>query len=220
MPITVGTLTARTWRAIDPLPPNFRELFERNLPRHAFKPIDPERGELQAMGWVNIRQMLDARLTMEKVLHGNMILLALRVDRLAINQKLFRALLAQEIAKQIREKRRENLSREERMVIEDKVRLDLIKRTQPDTAVYEMAWHLETGHILFGSTSERLNLAFADLFTETFQVTMEPQFPFLRAQRWAETQRLGTELLELLPSPFSPDAPMDVVEVLPDEDDE
>ena len=220
MPLTAGTLTTRTWRVIDTLPPNFKELFERNLQRHAFRPIDPERGELQTMGWVNIRQMLDARLNLEKVLFGNIILLALRVDRLAINQKLFRALFAQEIGKQLREKGRENLSREERLVIEDKVRLDLIKRTQPNTAVYEAAWHLESGTVFFGSTSERLNMSFADLFTETFQVTIEPQFPFLRAQHWAERQRLGKELLELLPAPFSPEVPFDTVESMPGEEEE
>lgn len=216
MPLTAGTLTTRVFRVIDALPPNFKEMFERNLGRHAFRPIDPERGELQSMGWVNIRQMLDSRLKLEKVLFQNTILLALRVDRLAINQKLFRALLAEEIGKALREARdkgRENLSREERAVIEDKVRLDLIKRTQPNTAVYEAAWQLERGVVFFCSTSERLCLSFADLFTETFQVSIEPQFPFLRAQTWAERQNLGHELLELLPAPFSPEAPVDVVEV-------
>ena len=220
MPLTAGSLTARTWRVLDTLPPNFKDMFERNLQRHAFKPIDPERGELQSMGWVNIRQMLDARLNMDKVLYRNMILLALRVDRLAINQRLFRAMLAQEIAKRLREKKRENLSREERVVIEDKVRLDLIKRTQPNTAVYEAAWQMENGLIFFASTAERLNVAFADLFTETFQVSIEPQFPYLRAQRWAERQGQGRELLEVLPAPFSPDIPVDTVEIHPENEEE
>ena len=219
MPLTAGSLTARIWRALDPLPPNFKEMFERNLQRHAFKPIDPERGELQAMGWVNIRQMLDSRLNLHKVLVRNTILLSLRVDKLAINQKMFRALLAEEIAKQLREKERKDLSREERLVIEDKVRLDLIKRTQPLTATYEAAWHLESGLVFFGSSGEKLNMAFSDLFSETFQVSIEPQFPFLRAQRWAERQGVSQELLELLPAPFSPDAPMDTVEVMPSDED-
>lgn len=220
MPLTAGTLSTRTWRILDQLPPNFKDVFERNLQRHAFKPIDPERGELQAMGWVNIRQMLDANLSLHKVLFGNLILLALRLDKLSINQRLFRALLAQEIGKLIREKGREKLSREEKLVIEDKIRLDLIKRTQPATAVYEMAWHMESGVVFFGATGERLNMAFADLFTETFQVAIEPQFPFLRAQRWADRQKLGTELLELLPAPFSPDAPVDVFEAISEGEDD
>lgn len=220
MPLTVGSLTTRIFRVLDPLPPNFKEMFERNLQRHAFKPMDPERGELTSMGWVNIRQMLDARLNLDKVFFRNTFLLALRQDKLAINQKLFRALLAEELAKVLRERNKENLSKEEKLIIEDKVRMDLIKRTQPATAVYEAAWHLESGLVFFGSTGERLNMMFADLFSETFQVSIEPQFPFLRAQRWAEKQGLAQELLELLPAPYSPEAPLDVFEVAASGDDE
>ncbi len=217
MPITAGSLTGRVWRVVDTLPPNFKELFERNLQRHAFKPIDPERGELQSMGWVNIRQMLDSRLTLEKVMFRSLFLLALRVDKLAINQRLFKASLAQEVGKVLREKEKDQLSREERLVIEDKVRMDLIKRTQPNTAVYDVAWHLESGLVIFGTTGEKLNLSFSDLFSETFQVTIEPQYPFLRAQRYAQAQGIERELLELLPAPFSPVAPVDVVEAYQDD---
>jgi len=213
MPLTAGTVTARTWRVLETIPQNFKELFERNLQRQAFRPIDPERGELESMGWVNARQMLDSNLNLSKVLFGNLIVLGLRVDKLVINQKLFRATLRQEIGRKLRELERERLSREEKLVIEDKVRMDLIKRTQPNTNVYEMVWRLETGHVFFGSTSEKLNQSFSDLFSETFQVSIEPQFPFLRAQRWADAQQLSAELLEVLPAPFSPDMPVDTVEV-------
>ncbi|HOE97688.1 MAG TPA: recombination-associated protein RdgC [Candidatus Sumerlaeota bacterium] len=213
MPLTHGTVSGRIYRVTDTLPNAFKEQFERNLARHAFKPIDPERGQLEAIGWVNIRQMLDSRLTLNKVLFGNLILVGLRIDKLTINQKLFRATLMQEIGRVMKEKDKRNLSKEERLVIEDKVRLELIKRTQPNTAVHEMAWHLEEGVVFFGTTGERMNMAFSDLFTETFQVGIEPQYPYLRAQRWAEKQGLGQDLLELLPSPFSPDAPVEVVEI-------
>jgi DNA recombination-dependent growth factor C len=218
MSLTAGSVTCRVWRALDALPSGFKEAFERNLRRHAFKPIDPERGELESLGWVNVRQMLDADLSLEKVLFRNLILVGLRVDRLAINQKLFRATLAQAIDKVMRAKERESLSREERLVLEDKVRLDLLKRTQPAVNVYEMAWHLEEGLVFFASTSRRLGQLFSDLFGETFQVSIEPRFPALRARQWAERQKRGQELLELLPSPFSPDAPREVIETAKDDE--
>jgi DNA recombination-dependent growth factor C len=219
MSLTAGSATVRVWRVLDALPAGFKEAFERNLRRHAFKPIDPERGQLHSIGWVNARQMLDANLNLEKVLFGNLILVGLRRDQLTINQKLFRATFAQELAKTLRANDRPRLSREERLVLEDKVRLDLIKRTQPAANVYEMAWHLEQGLVFFGSTSNKLGLIFSDLFSETFQVSIEPQFPYLRAQQWADRQKLGQELLELLPSPFSPEAPREVIEVPAGEDD-
>jgi hypothetical protein len=219
MPLVNGSLTARVWRVADPLARNFKETFERNLPRHAFTPPDPERGQIESIGWVNIRQILDSRLTLDKVMVRNHIVLALRADRLAINQRVFRATLAQEIGRKLREVKRERLSREERAVIEDKVKLEMLKRTQPSTAIHEMAWHLESGLVWFGSNSQRMTMVFSDLFTETFQVALEAQFPFMRAQRWAERQGLATELMELLPAPLSPEAPLEVVQIDPETDE-
>lgn len=207
----------RVWRVSESLPADFRQTIERNLRRHAFRPIDVERGEMQSLGWVNLRQLLDTKLTVEKALVRNYVLLALRVDRLAINQKLFRATLAREMVAKLRERDGRKLSREERLVLEDQVRMDLIKRTQPVTTVHEMAWNLETGLVFFTATAQRMNMAFADLFAETFQVVLEPRFPFLRAQDYARRQGQEEHLLELLPAPFSPLAPVEVVEHLPEE---
>lgn len=212
MPILAGSLSTRVWRVTDALPPQFSDTFERNLKRYAFKPINADKGQLRSMGWVNIRQVLDANLTMKKVLFDNVIALALRVDRVAINQRLFRATLAQEIAKALREKRESGgLTREQRTAIEDDVRMKLLKEQPPSMSVYEVAWHLESGNVFFSATGDKLNAEFSDLFTETFNMSLEPQFPFLRAQRLAKKARIEQELLELLPSPFSPQAPAEVV---------
>ncbi len=207
MPLSMGVVTARVWSVIDPLPSGFKEQFERNLKRHAFRDIDPDKAEMQSLGWVNIRQLLDNRLNLDKVLYGGLIVLALRIDKLVINQKVFRARLAEETAGILREKKGGNLSREERLLVEDRVRMGLIRNTQPTTAVYEASWDLQKGVVFFGTTSERMNLAFSDLFTETFQVSLEPRFPYMRASRWARKQGLEPELVELLPTPFSPAAP-------------
>jgi hypothetical protein len=212
MPIIAGSLSGRLWKATETPPAQFAELFERNLKRNAFRPTDPERGRLISQGWVNIRQMLDAGPTLKKSLFRNIIALGLRVDRITINQRMFRAKLAEEMGRSLREKGHERLSDEQRKVIEEKVRQELLKAQPPSTAVYEMAWHLESGLVIFGATSHKLNTEFADLFAETFNVSIEPQFPFLRAQRWAKRQRQERELIELLPTPFSPRAPTDVID--------
>lgn len=213
MPITAGSLSARLWRTTEPLPARFDEIFERNLKRHAFKPVSIEHGRLRTLGWVNIRQPLDANLTLKKALMRNIIALGLRVDKIAINQKLFRATLAEEIAKALRAKSHgEKLADEQRLVIEDKVRQDLLKAQPPSMAVYEMAWQLESGLVVFGASGNKANQEFSELFAETFNVSIEPQFPFIRAQRWAKRQRAERELQEVLPAPFSPRAPRDVIE--------
>lgn len=213
MPISNGTLSGRFFRVVEPLPPQFDQTLERNLKRYAFQPVNPEKGQLRSMGWVNVRQMLDTRLTPEKVMFDGTIAVGLRIDKITINARLFRATLAEEIAKALREQKVKNISREQRAALEDQVRQKLIAQQVPGTTLHEMAWNLERGLICFTGGGDKLNTEFQDLFMETFQVSVEPQFPFYRAQRYAVRQHVERELLELLPSPFSADAPAQVVEV-------
>ncbi len=202
MPITAGALSARLWRVSDALPPHFNELFSRNLKRHAFRPPATDRGETRSRGWVNIRNALDTDLTFEKTHFREIIALALRVDRVTINPRVFRAKLAEETEKTLRARKREVLNEEERAALNDKVRMELLRAQTPSMSIYEMIWHLESGVVVFGGTSNRLNVEFGELFSETFNVTLEPQLPFLRAQPWAEKHKLAAELRELLPASF------------------
>jgi recombination associated protein RdgC len=193
---------------------------ERRLERHSFRAIDPERGELVSMGWVNIRQLLDSRLNVEKVLFGDWIVLAVRIDAIRINQRVFWAKLAQAVAKKLRDAGRDTLSREERLVIEDEVRLGMIKRTEPRTVVIDVAWRIGDGLVLFGSSSAKAGMLFGMLFEECFEVRVSGGSAFQRAQRWADAHGLGQELLELLPAPMSPDAPGEAMAAVEDEDEE
>lgn len=217
MGVTSGSLSARLWRVNEAIPARFDETFERNLKRHSFRPVAVERGELRSHGWTNVRQMLDTDLSLDRVLFGGIISMGLRVDRISVNPKLFKARLQQEIDKAMRgAEGKGRLSDEKKTAIEDKVRLELLKAAPPSISLYEMAWRLETGMVVFASTGAALNQVFADLFQETFNLTLEPQFPFFRAQRWARRESVEHVLRDALPAPFSPYAPAEVHEVSQD----
>jgi len=216
MPITYGSLSTRIWRVNDALPPEFAEGFERKLQRHAFRPVDAEKTELRSIGWTNIRQPLDTHLTMDKILFRDKIALGLRVDRVSINQRMLRARLSLEVDKVMKSKGKERLGDEQRAAIEDKIRQEMIKNQPPSISLYEMVWHLETGLVFFGSTGNKINSEFSELFVQTFDMGIEPQLPLLRGLRWAKKHRLEQELRELLPAPYSPKVPAQVVEVRDD----
>ena len=211
MPIIAGPLSARIWRVRDSLPPHFTDLFQQGLKRNAFRPIDTGKGQLRSMGWVNIRQILDSKMTVDKVLFRDVIAVALRVDRITINARVFRATLSEKIGAALREEKRKKLTSEERGVIEEQVRMELANAQAPSTSIHEMAWHLESGVVFFGATSEHLNIAFADLFGQTFTLALEPQLPYLRAESWARKQGRESELAGLRPGAFSADAPSEVI---------
>lgn len=213
MPLLNGSLSARIWRVTEALPPRFNEIFDRNLQRHAFKPVDTEKGNVISIGWTNIRHVLEPEVRLEDALTGGVIALGMRIDRISINPRIYKARLAQEIDKVLRQKNKERLTDDQRQVIEQKVKQELLLKQPPSMSIYEMGWHLEQGLVFFGSSGNKVNQDFADLFAETFNVGLEPQFPYYRAQKFAAKQRLDHELREALPSAFSPRAPAMVVEV-------
>lgn len=213
MPITNGSLSGRIWRVTEPLPPQFTDVFARNLKRFAFRPLDPQKGVPEEFGWVNVRQPLDSELTLNKAQFRNIIALALRVDRVSLNMRLFKAKLAQEIEQVVKSKpTREKLSDEQRAVIEEKIKVELLKNQTPSMSIYEMAWNMESGLVIFSASSERINAMFAELFSQTFNLSLEPQAPWFRAAKWAARQRADRALREALPSPFSPKAPAQIVD--------
>lgn len=217
MAITHGSLSARVWRVTEALPPHFQETFERNIKRYAFKPINADKGETHSVGWVNPRQVLDHNLNLNKVLMNNTIVIAYRLDRITLNARAYKATLFQETQKAEREVKPQSLTSDQREALKDKVKLDMLKVQSPSMAVYEIAWKLETGLVFFGASGAKLNENLADLFTQTFGVGLEPQLPYIRGERWAKRQKLDRELREVLPAPFSPEAPAEVVTVEPTE---
>lgn len=214
MGIISGSFSGRFWRTSKNLPADFEKNLELGLRRYAFKPVDVDRGHLRSMGWVNIRQILDARPTPAKSRFDNLLALGLRVDRITINPKVFRATLAEEIGKALRERKGAPISRDQRLALEEQVRQKLIRAQVPSTTVMEMLWDLESGLILFTASGDKPGAEFADLFTQTFGLAVEPEWPYLRAERHAKRQGVERDLMELLPSPFSPNVPVRVVEVV------
>lgn len=213
MPITHGSLSGRFWRVTEALPPHFTDVFSRNLKRQAFRPIDPAKGDNNAQGWVNLRQPLDSDLSLAKVQFGNVIAVALRMDKLSINMRLFRARVQQETELAVKGRPgRERLSDEQLQALEDKVKQEMLKNQTPAMSIYEMAWSMDTGLVIIGATSESVNQVFVELFQQTFNLSLEPQQPYFRALRWAGRQRMDRELRETLPSPFSPKVPAEVVD--------
>lgn len=211
MAITHGSLSARIWRVTEPLPPEFREAFDRNIRRYAFRPVRTEKGETHSSGWVNARQVLDPNLSLEKALVGNTIILGHRIDRVTINARAFKARLWQETAKAERAAKPQGLKSEERDALKEKLKLEMVAAQTPSMTVHEIAWRLDSGLVFFGAPGAKANENLSDLFTQTFGVSIEPQLPFVRAERWAKRQKAERELREVLPSPFSPDAPAEVV---------
>jgi len=206
MPLTVGAVTCRSYMITDPPSRDFLAEGIRDVQRHAFRPPQVERGQTRSLGWVNARNLLDARLTAEKMMFEDFLVLGLRIDRVALNGRVVKAHLNEAVREVLKDRRKQGIGREERAALLDKVKLELLAKQTPGTTVYEMAWNTKTHRVYFSATSDSLNSEFCDLFSDTFHAALRPLFPFLRAETKAKKEHTTEALLESLPARFSPHA--------------
>ncbi|MCX7013213.1 MAG: hypothetical protein NTW86_11760 [Candidatus Sumerlaeota bacterium] len=204
MPILSGSLSCRCFRVRGKPPINYRETWPRQIQRNAYRPPRTDRGEMRSYGWVNPRRILETKFDLDEVIVGERLVLVIRLDSISLNSRLYKARLAEEIVRVGKETRRERLGRDEKRILEEKVQLEMAKTQTPSTAFQEMAWNLKTGLTVFTATGEKACLQFQELFTETFDLAIEPLLPYTRAAAAAKKLSLEGELEEALPAIFSP----------------
>ncbi len=203
MPITIGTLSCRLFRVDGKPPTNFRDTYPLQIKRYAYHPPKVEEGEMRSMGWVNPRRILHTDMTLDEVLLDEWLILALRIDKITLNGRLFKARVFEEMDRVRKEKQRDRLSRDERVALQNQVQMEMAKRQTPSTAIQEMAWNLRSGQVVFTATGDKLCLEFQEYFSETFSLALEPLCPYIRAEVVARNRSLQSELLSSQPAAFS-----------------
>jgi hypothetical protein len=202
MGLTSGAITCRSYYIPEPPAKHFLEKADKDLKRHAFQPVRVELSP-RSLGWVNARQILDTELSVPKVVFEDFLILGLRVDKVTVNARILKAHYNQERVKALEERKKKQLSRDERTALLDKVRLTLMGQQSPATSIHEMAWNLTTNHVYFSGLSDSLNQEFCDLFSDTFHASLTPLFPFIRADLKATKEGLREELLQTEPARFA-----------------
>jgi DNA recombination-dependent growth factor C len=203
MPLTHGSITLREFTVEGEVPRDLRRAFDAALQRYAFRPIAVEKGETRSIGWVNPRQVLDSDPSIEKMRMGPWVLLALRQDRMALNARLFRARRDLALSEAAAKAKKTRLSKNERQVIEDAVRLEMLRRQTPSTQIIEAAWRPDDALAYVAASSEAAVLTFSEMFGVTFGLGLAPAVAGMRAIRWAERKGVADQLSELTPTAFA-----------------
>ncbi len=129
--------------------------------------------------------------------------LSLRIDERRVPATALRQ-YAQEAEEAVRkEEGLTFLSKGRRAEIREAVRLKLVRRAIPVAKTYDMIWNLNTGLVVFGSTSVRICDEFAERFYHTFRVELRPVCPYTLGERDLRGKGEPLHLLDgLTPSRF------------------
>ncbi|MBX7246951.1 MAG: recombination-associated protein RdgC [Candidatus Sumerlaeaceae bacterium] len=195
-------MTYKLFRVDGTLPKNFQETLAQRLPKFAFREINPKVNPEESVGWVNILNPLDAHMTLEKMLYGKHILLGLRRDRKNLSSAIFKARLSEAMKAALRERRGKKMSREESFKVKEMVKEQMLASVSAQTALFEMAWNYESREVYFSSHTQKAAVLFADLFQETFELTLFEANVATRAEHFIEREKLDADLSTLEATAF------------------
>ena len=162
------------------LPGNFWEFAAERIAQFAFRDIDDTFDEY-SIGWVSIDNMFDASFSHAAYAAGDYIVLSMRIDERKVSNTLLHKYSLKEEERVKKEKQIPRLNRSHRVQIKEDIRLQLVKKSLPVPAVYDLCWNLSSNTVLFFSTSAKAQSVLEDFFKECFGLTIILQVPYLAA---------------------------------------
>jgi len=202
MGLFAGAVTCRRYRVVDPTPDAYLQPFTKSIARHAFRPLHPDKDDTASSGWVNPRNLLDTTFPTADWHLPPFIVLGFRIDKKALPARIFKARVDLAIREHIRVKRQARMNPDEKTEIERSIRAEMLRQIAPSTNVVDVAWNLETGRLLVGTTASSTNQMVLAAFAETFGLTPVPQVPFLMGEAWAHGAKKTREFGQLEPEPW------------------
>lgn len=183
----MGFLSASTsfvrYRVLGDVPRELWTQLEDKLKEHGFQDIDHTSDE-RSFGWVSIDNMLDTSWSEASPFKGEFAAFALRLDTRRISPAVYKKhyqMALEELTAQMKEQGTPFVGRDRKKELKDQVKLKLLGRTLPVPAVFDVIWNMQNNRIALASTQDKVRQLFEDLFTQTFQLHLEPLTPYYLA---------------------------------------
>jgi hypothetical protein len=162
------------------LPAGFWDFAAERIAQFSFQDIDDTFDEY-SIGWVAIDNMFDSSFAHASYAVGDYIVLSMRIDERKVSSTLLHKFALKEEERIKKEKQIPRLSRSHRVRIKEEIRLQLMKKSLPVPAVYDLCWNLANNTMLFFSTSTKAQSVLEDFFKECFGLRIILQVPYLTA---------------------------------------
>lgn len=178
MGILNGSLSVRRYRATGAVPEDFRTAYGDALADHAFREPREWVPGVEAVGWCQVHNLLDTDFgDINRWLYNQYLVAALRVDKKSLPGKLLRAHLDKRVAAWCEEHGRPKCPPRVKADIKEQLEREMLDKTLPRVATYEFCWDLQSGHVLFHNSADRVNDAFRKAFRQTFGIALLPWSP-------------------------------------------
>ncbi len=152
-------------------PGDYRIRYPMDMERYAFTARDEVNEAPQAYGWAFPGNPFEPP-SEEAIFAGPYLLFSFRLDRKSVSPRLVKYRSDREAQRLMEERGVERLSRREKREIRERIHAFLLKQTLPSIRIFDVAWNLEDGRVLFTGTGQSSCTLFMELFERTFGMAL------------------------------------------------
>lgn len=163
------------------LPENPLDFIADRVTSFSFRDIDDTYDEY-SIGWVSVHNMFDSQFKYASYLTGDYVTLTLRVDERKVSPAILNKCIQKEEERIKLEKQIPKISRAMKVEIKERIKAELMRKSVPIPAIFDLCWNLSRGTVLFFSTNKKLHAVLEDYFKESFGLNLRLQIPYVTAE--------------------------------------
>ncbi|PIE56069.1 MAG: DNA recombination-dependent growth factor C [Desulfobulbus propionicus] len=163
-------------------PSNFWDFVAERVAANSFRDIDDNMDEY-SIGWVSVANMFDADFAYSSYAAADYVVLTMRVDERKVSPAVVKKCVMKEEERIKKDRQLPQLGRAVRLEIKERVRAELLRKSVPVPATYDLCWNLGDATLLFFSTNKKALSQLEDLFRDTFDMPLTLQIPWTAGER-------------------------------------
>ena len=185
-----GTASFVRFNVEGELPENPWDFIAERVAAYSFRDIDDTYDEF-SLGWVSVLNMFDSDFRYASYANGDYVTLTLRMDERKVSSAIIKKYCMKEEERIKKEKEIPKISRVAKMEIKERVRTELLRKSVPVPATFDLVWNLSESNILFFSTNKKVQAQLEDYFKDTFGLLLVQQIPYLTAEQMLDEEQVG-----------------------------
>lgn len=173
------------------LPENGWDYISDRVKSFSFVDIDEGYDEY-SIGWVSVINMFDSSFHYSSFIVGDYVVLSMRIDERKVSPAILKKFVVKEEERIKLEKQIPKIPRSMKVEIKERIHTELVRKSVPVPAVYDLCWNLSEGTVLFFTTNKKAHVVLEDFFKESFGLLLKQQIPYTIAENLLNDEKKGS----------------------------
>ncbi len=175
-----GSMSVQRFTALGPSPSEAD--LNKGLEENRYRPFE-DGTEEERFGFCDWRNLLVVPPDPLYVMQDRYAAFGLRIDTRKIPAAKLKAHVQLRLDNLMKEKDLAFIGKEARISFEDEVKVEMLRKEQPNPKVFDVLWNLKTGVVISNAASSKVQGVLAQLFVKSWGIELQPESLLVTASR-------------------------------------